>query len=53
MIESVNKVIAKLEQLSESQQEKFAQEMLEELEGLTSLSKGIKEEKLSEALLLN
>ena len=52
MIESLNKVIAKLKQLSKSQQEKFAQEMLEKLEDLTSLSKSIREEKLSEALLL-
>jgi hypothetical protein len=47
MIESLNKVMAKLEQLSESQQEKFVQEMLEKLESLTSLPKGVKGEILN------
>ncbi len=44
MIESLNKVIAKLEQLPESQQEKMAQVMSKELENLTSLPKGVKGE---------
>lgn len=47
MIESLNRVIAKLETLPESQQEKMAQVMLKELAKLTSLPKGVKGETLS------
>ncbi len=47
MIESLNQVMAKLEELSESQQEKMAQLMLKELEKLTSLPKGVKGETLN------
>ena len=47
MIESLNRVITKLETLPESQQEKMAQAMLKELENLTSLPKGVKGETLN------
>ncbi len=47
MIESLNRVIAKLETLPESQQEKMAQVMLKELAKLTSLPKGVKGETLN------
>ncbi|CCQ48768.1 hypothetical protein WH8501_23740 [Crocosphaera watsonii WH 8501] len=52
MIESLNKVIAKLEKLSESEQEKMAQLMLKELENLTPLPREEKTKKLSDLLLL-
>ena len=52
MIESLNKVIAKLEKLSESEQEKMAQLMLKELESLTPLPREEKTKKLSDLLLL-
>ena len=47
MIESLNQLMAKLEELPESQQEKMAQMMLKELENLTSLPKGVKGETLN------
>ena len=52
MIESLNKVIAKLEQLPESQQEKMDQLMLKELEKLTYWPREEKKKKLSDLLLL-
>jgi hypothetical protein len=52
MIKSLNKALAKIEQLSELEQEKLAQIILKELESLTSSPSGEKEVKLSEILLL-
>ena len=51
MIESLNQIITKIEQLSEWQQEKIVQIILKELEHLTTLSTK-KKQKLSETLLL-
>lgn len=52
MLESLNKVIAQLEQLPESQQKKMAKIILKELENLTSLPREEKKKKLSDVLLL-
>jgi D-mannonate dehydratase len=52
MINAFNKVMAKLEQLPEAEQEKIAQEILEKLKKYPSLSKKDKEQTLSEFLRL-